>query len=118
LCAANPKLDKLMTEFNAVTKQLYEVLKDLEWRKPDVEEEEAKLSYLRKLAKEDPDVDVASQAIAVRVLRSVLDDQIAEAERLEQRMLQLKAQIEGSAAPAPKKEKRGKRGQALREKAE
>ena len=102
-----------MEEFNAVTKQLDEVLKDLEWRKPDVEEEEAKLSYLRKLAKEDPDVDVASQAIAVRVLRGVLDDKIAEAERLEQRMLELKAQIEAAEREIPRKGKRGKRGKAL-----
>jgi len=118
LCAANPKLDELMTEFDAVCRQLDEVLKDLEWRKPDVEGEEATLRNLQARAKKDPGVDVASQAIVVRVLRSVLDDKIAEAERLEQRMLQLKAQIEGAAAPAPQKGKRGKRGQALREKAE
>jgi len=107
-----------MEEFNAVCRQLDEVLKDLEWRKPDVEGEEATLRDLEARAKKDPGVDVASQVIVVRVLRSVLDDKIAEAEQLEQQMLQLQAQIEGSAAPAPKKGKRGKSGQALREKTE
>jgi len=65
----------------------------------------------------NPNVDVASQAIVVRVLRSVLDDKIAEAQRLEQRMLQLKAQLESVGTAAPKKAKRVKRGKALREKA-
>jgi len=118
LCNGIPDKKKLLDELDAVLQQLDEVLKDLEWRKPDVEEEEAKLSYLRKLAKEDPDVDVASQAIAVRVLRGVLDDKIAEAERLEQRMLELKAKIEAVEREIPRKGKRGKRGKALREKAE
>jgi len=117
LCNGIVDFEKLMEEFNAVTKQLDEVLKDLEWRKPDVEEEEAKLSYLRKLAKEDPDVDVASQAIAVRVLRGVLDDKIAEAERLEQRMLELKAQIESTESVLAQPKKRGKRGKALHKEA-
>jgi len=113
LCNGIPDKKKLLDELDAVLQQLDEVLKDLEWRKPDVEEEEAKLSYLRKLAKEDPDVDVASQAIAVRVLRGVLDDKIAEAERLEKRMLELKARIEAQEAPSQKPGKRGKRGKAL-----
>jgi len=106
-----------MAEFDAVAKQLDEVLKDLEWRKPDVEEEEAKLSYLRKLAKEDPNVDVASQAISVRVLREVLDDKIQLAEALEQRMLILQDQIEAIQSTSPKPAKRGKRGKALCEEA-
>ena len=86
--------EALFKEFEQVTNQLKELLDDLEWRKPDVESEEAKLKELQKAAKEDPSVDFASQAIVVRVLRSVLDDKIVEAKRLEKRMLELKTQIE------------------------
>jgi len=113
LCNGIVDFEKLMEEFNAVAKQLDEVLKDLEWRKPDVEAEEAKLADLVKAAKHNPNVDVASQAIAVRVLRGVLDDKIAEAERLEKRMLELKAQIEAVEREIPRKGKRGKRGKTL-----
>jgi len=113
LCGEVVDLEKLMEQFNAVCRQLDEVLKDLEWRKPDVEGEEATLRDLMARAKKDPGVDVASQVIVVRVLRSVLDDKIAEAERLEKRMLELKDQIEAQGAPSQKPGKRGKRGKTL-----
>ena len=87
-------MDELLEEFRAVAAQLDEVLKDLEWRKPDVEGEEKKLKALRKAALKDKGVDVASQAIVVRVGRSILNDKIKEAHALEKRMLQLKAQLE------------------------
>ena len=87
-------IDTLVSDFQGVCRELDTVLEDLAWRKPDVEEEEAKLKELRKAALKDHDVDVASQAIVCRVARAVLDDKIAEASRLEKRMLQLKKQIE------------------------
>lgn len=89
----NPEIDTLMTEFQDVTQQLELVLKDLEWRKPDVEREEKLLKALKKKAKEDPGVDVASQAIVVRVGREILNDKIKEANRLEKRMNELKEQL-------------------------
>lgn len=107
--------NKLLEELDQVLKALDEVLKDLEWRKPDVEAEEATLRDLQARAKKDPGVDVASQAIAVRVLREVLDDKIQLAEALEQRMLVLRDQIAAVEEAAPKKGKRGKRGKALRQ---
>jgi len=94
LCGESLEIDTLLTEFQAVAQQLDEVLKDLEWRKPDVEGEEAKLRALRKAALKDPGVDVATQAIVVRVLRGVLNDKIAEADRLEKRMKEIQAEIE------------------------
>ena len=99
------EIDALLTEFQTITQELDEVLKDLEWRKPDVEHEEATLKALRKKALKDPDVDVASQAIVVRVGRSILNDKIKEANRLEKRMKELQAQIE--ALEEPSKEKPG-----------
>jgi len=97
--------EELLTEFRAVAAQLDEVLKDLEWRKPDVEGEEKQLKQLRKAALKDPGVDVASQAIVVRVGRSILNDKIKEAKRLEKRMLEVQAQLEK--AEAAEKEKEG-----------
>jgi len=103
----------MITEFQGLVQQFDEVLKDLEWRKPDVEAEEAKLRDLMARARKDPMVDAASQAIVVRVLRGVLDDKIAEAERLEARITELEKQIRARTAPAAKPGKRGKRGEAL-----
>ena len=97
-------MDALVEEFRVVCQDLDEVLKDLEWRKPDVEGEEAKLKKLRKEALKDPNVDVASQAIVVRVGRSILDDKIAEANKLEKRMNKLKAQIEKAQGAVEKPE--------------
>ena len=105
MCSETVDVDALLTEFQDVTRQLDEVLKDLEWRKPDVEAEEAKLRALRKKALKDPEVDVASQAIVVRVGRSILNDKIKKANRLEKRMKELQAQIE--AFEEPSKEKPG-----------
>lgn len=90
----NPETDELLTEFQTVAQQLDEVLKDLEWRKPDVEEEEKKLRELKRKALKDPGVDVASQAIVVRVGREILNDKIAEANSLEKRMKEIQAQLE------------------------
>lgn len=98
----NVNMDELMAEFQTVAAQLDEVLKDLEWRKPDVEGEEAKLKALKKAVLKDPNVDVASQAIVVRVGRSILNDKLAEADRLEKRMLELKAQLEKAEAAVEK----------------
>ena len=108
--------NKLLEEFEAVTKELDEVLKDLEWRKPDVENEEAKLAELKIQAKKDPGVDVASQAIIVRVLRDVLDDKIQLAEALEQRMLILRDQLEALESEEAVPEGMTKRGEAIRKK--
>ena len=95
-------MDELLEAFRAVTVQLDEVLKDLEWRKPDVEGEEKKLKALKRAALKDPGVDVASQAIVVRVGRSILNDKIAEAKKLEKRMLELKVQLEKAQAAEEK----------------
>lgn len=100
----NVDMDALLAEFQVVCRDLDEVLKDLEWRKPDVIGEEAKLKQLRKAALKDPDVDVASQAIVCRVARAILNDKIAEANRLEKRMLELKAQLEKAEATVDKPE--------------
>ena len=96
------EIDTLLTEFQDVAQQLDVVLKDLEWRKPDVEHEEKKLRDLRKKALKDPGVDVASQAIVVRVGREILDDKIAEAHKLEKRMKELQAQLEKAEAAEEK----------------
>lgn len=102
----NPEIDKLMVEFHVVTRQLDEVLNDIEWRKPDVEHEEATLKTLRKKALKDPDVDVYSQAVVVRVGRSILNDKIKEANVLEKRMKEIQAELEKLEA-AEKEEKEG-----------
>jgi len=104
-----------VTEVEAVAAALDAVLKDLEWRKPDVEEEEAKLADLERAAKKDPGVDVASQAIVVRVLRGVLEDKIAEAHRLSDRLEDLTVAIKAREAQKPAPGRRGRRGQAVRE---
>jgi len=118
LCSENVEIDTLVMEFQAVAKQLDEVLKDLEWRKPDVEREEALLRKLRAAAKEDPGVDVASQAIVVRVGRAILNDKIAEAERLEKRMLELQAQLEKAEGERAPMEEAEEGGEAVREEEE
>ena len=109
------EIDKLMTEFQAVTQQLDLVLKDIEWRKPDVEREEVELKALKKTALKYPGVDVASQAIVVRVGRSILNDKIAEAKRLEKRMLELQAQLEKAEAAKEKPEEGEETGEAVPE---
>jgi len=113
LYSEDPELEKMITEFQGLVQQFDDVLKDLEWRKPDVEAEEAKLKDLMARVKKDPMVDAASQAIVVRVLRGVLDDKIAEAERLEARITELEKQIRARQGAAAKPGKRGKRGEAL-----
>jgi len=109
----NAKYARLMAEFEEVAGALDAVLKDLEWRKPDVEEEEAKLEQLREQAKTDQDLDVGTQAVVVRVLRGVLDDKIAEANRLEARMLELKAALERIPEPGPTPAEGGEGGQTV-----
>ena len=105
------EIDSLMSEFQAVTQQLDLVLKDIEWRKPDVEREEKTLRALKKAATKDPGVDVASQAIVVRVGRSILNDKIKEANRLEKRMKELQAELEKAEA-AKEKPEEGEEGEA------
>jgi len=117
LCNGIVEIDKLEAEFQDVAKELEDVLKDLEWRKPDVEAEEAKLKELRAQAKTNPNVDVATHATVVRVLRAVLNDKIKEADRLEKRMLELKAQIEKAEAAAAAPEEGEESGEAVHEEA-
>ena len=104
MCSETVEIDTLLSEFQTVTQDLNEILKDLEWRKPDVEAEEKKLRDLRKKAMKDPGVDVASQAIVVRVGRAILDDKIAEANKLEKHMKDLQAQLEKIQAAEEKPE--------------
>ena len=104
LCSETVETDTLLTEFQDVAQQLDEILKDLEWRKPDVEREEALLRDLRKKAMKDPGVDVASQAIVVRVGRAILNDRIKLAKDLEKRMLEIQAQLEKAQAAEEKPE--------------
>ena len=104
MCSETVEIDTLLTEFQDVTRQLDEVLKDLEWRKPDVEREEKLLKALRKKALKDPGVDVASQAIVVRVARAILDDKIADANRLEKLMKQIQTELEMAQAAKEKPE--------------
>jgi len=115
LCSQVVDPEKLLTEFQEVAARLEEVLKDLEWRKPDVEAEEAKLAELENAAREDPGVDVASQRVVVRVAREVLNDKLVEADRLEKRMLELKAQIEALETQPPATEEEAPSGEAVRE---
>jgi len=117
LCAASEKLAELMVEFEAVAKELDEVLEDLKWRKPDVEAEELKLRKLRRQAKNDPMVNVAVQAETVRVLRAILDDKIALADALEKRMILLRDQIKALKKEAAEEREVGESGEALREEA-
>jgi len=114
LCAASEKLAELTEEFEAVAKELNLVLDDLKWRKPDVEGEELKLRKLRRQAKQDPGVDVASQQIVVRVLRAVLDDKIALADGLEKRMILLRDQIKALEKETLEEREVGESGEALR----
>ena len=109
----NPEIDALMSEFQAVTQQLDMVLKDIEWRQPDVKREEAELRALKRAALKDPGVDVASQAIVVRVGQSILNDKIAEAKDLEKRMLSLKDQLEKAEAAKEKPEEGEETGEAV-----
>ena len=109
------EIDTLMSEFQAVALQLDEVLRDLEWRKPDVEREEDLLRKLKRKALKDPGVDVASQAIVVRVGRSILNDKIKLAKELEKRMLALKAQLEKAEAAEEKPEEGKEAGEAVPE---
>jgi len=111
------EFDLLVEEFERVTKLLDEVLKDLEWRKPDVEREEQLLRRLKRRAKRDPNVEWQSQAIAVRVAKSILKDRVAEAERLEKRMLELKAELEKLSPPSPAEEEQAESGEAVHEEA-
>jgi len=114
LCAASEKLAELMVEFEAVAKELDEVLEDLKWRKPDVEAEELKLRKLRRQAKNDPMVNVAVQAETVRVLRAILDDKIALADALEKRMILLRDQIKALEKETLEEREVGESGEALR----
>jgi len=115
MSTSNAEYNALMAEFESVCAQLDEVLKDLEWRKPDVEAEEAKLEALREQAKTDPDVDVGTQVVVVRVLRGVLDDKIAEADRLEKRMQEIQAELEKMTTGVPVVGEVGESGQAVPE---
>ena len=116
MCSEIVDSDELLDEFQAVVAQLNAVLKDLEWRKPDVEGEEKLLRKLKDQAKKDPNVDVASQAIVVRVLREVLDDKIALADKLEKRMLKLKGQLEKVEAAERKRREGVEAGEAVHKK--
>lgn len=118
MCSEHLDLATIEAEFQQVAKDLQEVLEDIEWRKPDVEEEERLLAKLRVQQKKDPNVDVASQAIVCRVGRAILDDKLAEADRLEGRMKQLTAQLEKLSTPAKPEEKAPKVAEAVPEKAE
>jgi len=109
----NVEYQRLMAEFEEIAGALDAVLKDLEWRKPDVEEEKVKLEQLREQAKTDLDLDVGTQAVVVRVLCGVLDDKIAEANRLEARMVELKAALEKAAGPEPAAAEGGESGQTI-----
>jgi len=100
--------DELLEKFEETAKRLDEVLEDLRWRKPDVEREERILAALKRKAKKDPTVEWQSQAIVVRVARAVLQDKIAEAERLERQLMEYKEAIEFREA-SKKKAKRGRR---------
>ena len=117
LCSEVAEYEALLEEFERTAKELEETLKDLEWRKPDVEAEEATLKELRRQAKTDPTVDVASQAIVVRVLRDVLNDKLAEADALEQRLLLLRDQIEALQRELSETGEEEPRGEAVREEA-
>ena len=102
MCNEIPEIDKLEAEFRTVAQKLDEILKDIEWRKPDVEAEEKKLRQLKRAALKDPGVDVYSQSIVVRVGRSILDDMIKEANSLEKHMKELRARIEKAMAAEEK----------------
>jgi hypothetical protein len=104
LCSEKIEVPTTMEELERLKKQLAELERDLEWRIPDVQGEEAKLQELLTLAKDDPMVDVATQATIVRVLKGVLEDKMALKESLEKRIKQFEAEL-GAAAPRAKAKK-------------
>jgi hypothetical protein len=106
LCSEKGEALTPQEELQGIRQRLEELRKDLEWRMPDVAGEEAKLQELLTLAKDDPMVDVATQATIVRVLKDVLQDKIDEAERLENRAKELESQLDQSGSTAPKKKRK------------
>ena len=118
MCSEVVEPEDLYKEFEAVAAQLKEALEDLEWRKPDVEDEEAQLKDLKRKAKKDPTVDVASQAIVVRVGREILDDKIKEARRLDARLKEIQAALEEAEKEQPAPEEKVEGGEAVPEEAE
>jgi chromosome segregation ATPase len=108
--------NRLMEEFESTLKAFKEVLEDLEWRKPDVEAEEAKLKQLMDQARTDPGVDVASQRIVVRVLRDILDEKLRLADALENRITILRGQLEALEKEKAKLEEAAGSGKTIHKK--
>jgi uncharacterized protein YaaN involved in tellurite resistance len=87
-------LNAKIAELNEVAKELDELLRDLEWREPDVAKEKAKLRRLER-SKKRRDVDaIGSQRVVVEVLGKVLEDKRRRARELMRRYNKLKAEIE------------------------
>jgi len=100
------EIGTLIKRFEDVTKRLEEVLEDIEWRKADVAHEEAKLKELLKQREKGELVDTYSQSEVVRIGKEILADRIAEAERLEKEMLDIKGRLEKLTGEKEKEEKR------------
>jgi len=86
--------EELVKDFEMLAKELDEVLEDIKWRKPDLEDEEKKLDELKRKQEEGEDVDTYSQQIVVRVQRDILKDKIKQAETLEEAMNRIKRELE------------------------
>jgi hypothetical protein len=114
LCSEKMENTTTMQELERLKKQLAELERDLEWRIPDVQGEDAKLEELIARADGDPYVDVATQATIVRVLKDVLQDKINEAETLKKRIKELEDQLGLLGAAAPKKKRKAKHVETIR----
>jgi hypothetical protein len=114
LCSENVEAPEGNEELQKLKQQYIEVLHDLEWRIPDVAQEEETLKGLMAKAKDDPMVDVATQATIVRVLKGVLEDKIALKEALEKRIKQLEAQYAPVKPSAPAKKRKAKHVKTIR----
>jgi DNA anti-recombination protein RmuC len=87
-------LSSKIAELNEVAKELDELLRDLEWREPDVAAERATLKKLER-SKRRRDVDaIGAQRVVVEVLGAVLEDKRRRAKELMRRYNKLKAEIE------------------------
>jgi len=107
------KVDELVKKFEEITSRLDEVLKDIEWRKPDLAEEELRLQQLLNRRKRGELVDTYAQSEVVRIQREILQDRINEANVLEKQMLAVKAELDALTGRKAKRKRKRKHGKAV-----
>ena len=87
-------LNAKIEEFNRIATELDELLRDLEWRRPDVAQERQELERLRRSKEEAAKEAYGAQKVVVQVLGAVLRDKERRARELLKRYNKLKAEIE------------------------